>query len=95
MADYKFALEMTSEILVLELIHRIGTCVFEVSKLVTFCVTLYGMNCFLENDDQIVNHVKQHFCFWQHISNNDLSVYRPFVYTVVQVGQAEQLQARN
>nr|XP_027231303.1 protein FAM8A1-like [Penaeus vannamei]XP_027231304.1 protein FAM8A1-like [Penaeus vannamei] len=29
MADYKFALEMTSEILVLELIHRIGTCVFE------------------------------------------------------------------
>lgn len=51
MADYKFALEMTSEILVLELIHRIGTCVFEVSKLVTFCVTLYGMNCFLKNDD--------------------------------------------
>ncbi|XP_064108358.1 protein FAM8A1-like isoform X1 [Macrobrachium nipponense] len=28
-ADYKMALEMTSEILVLELIHRIGTCVFE------------------------------------------------------------------
>jgi len=29
LADYKMALEMTSEILVLELIHRIGTCVFE------------------------------------------------------------------
>ncbi|XP_042228015.1 LOW QUALITY PROTEIN: protein FAM8A1-like [Homarus americanus] len=29
MNDYKMALEMMSEILVLELIHRIGTCVFE------------------------------------------------------------------
>lgn len=29
MSDYRVALEMTSEILVLELIHRIGTCVFE------------------------------------------------------------------
>lgn len=33
MENYKMALEMTQEILVLELIHRIGTCVFEVSSL--------------------------------------------------------------
>ncbi|KAK8721886.1 hypothetical protein OTU49_012619, partial [Cherax quadricarinatus] len=32
MSDYKMALDMTSEILVLELIHRIGTCVFEVGS---------------------------------------------------------------
>lgn len=29
LADYRMAIEMTSEILILELIHRIGTCVFE------------------------------------------------------------------
>lgn len=51
MADYKIALEMTSEILVLELIHRIGTCVFEVSELLAFCGMLYDMKVFLENDD--------------------------------------------
>ncbi|KAK7068231.1 RDD [Halocaridina rubra] len=28
-ADYKLAIEMTSEFLILEVIHRIGTCVFE------------------------------------------------------------------
>lgn len=31
-ADYYLAFQMTSEILVLELIHRVATCLFEVSQ---------------------------------------------------------------
>lgn len=33
LADYHLAFQMTSEILVLELIHRVATCLFEVRLL--------------------------------------------------------------
>ena len=37
LADYHLAFQMTSEILVLELIHRMATCLFEVSKCSLWC----------------------------------------------------------
>lgn len=39
--DYKMALELTSGILILELIHRIFVCVFEVGYNKTFVVENY------------------------------------------------------